>query len=145
MEERRLAVTTSRGLMGNIYLKNGKITHSTREVEGFAQDLLKHLPAGTSVEDQFESLIGSDGFVNCEEITDGVVVNKMALPLPKPDDPAHKNFSMPSAEEIEAMKEEILGNTHPEWRAKYGEASWETAMVLLGIRPSNPARDEGRR
>ncbi len=40
------------------------------------------------------------------------------------------------------MKEEILGDTDPEWHAKYGEASWEVAMVLLGIEPSNPASGE---
>ena len=78
-----------------------------------------------------------------EEIPEnGVVVNKLAPPLPKPDDPAHKNFKMPSVEEIEGMKEEILGDTDPEWHAKYGEASWEVAMVLLGIEPSNPASGE---
>ena len=138
MAQRRLAVTTNRGLMGFITLQDGKITYSTPAVEGFAQDILKHYPATLSVTEQFEELIGSDGYTNSEEVPEnGVVVNKLAPPLPKPDDPAHKDFKMPTVSEIEAMKEEVLGNSDPEWRAKYGEASWKTAMVLLGIEPSN--------
>ncbi len=141
MSQRRLAITTSRGLLGNIYLENGTISYSNPVVRDFAADILKHLPGEASAEEQFENLIGSDGFTNSEEITDGVVVNKLAPPLPRPNDPAHRDFSFPGLEEIEAMKEEILGNQDPKWRAKYGEASWEAAMALLGIQPSNVPAD----
>ena len=130
-----------RGLLGTIYLEGGTISSSSPAVRDFAAEILKHLPANASAEESFENLIGSDSFTNTSEITDGVAVNKLAPPLPQPNDLAHQNFSFPSVDEIEAKKEEILGGGDPEWRAKYGEASWQVALALLGILPSNVPAD----
>lgn len=141
MAERTLAVMTKEGLFGYISFDGETITYSNSEVESFANGILRMLPSDMAIEERFEHLIGTDGYINSTEIIDGAWENPLVdEPAPK-DDPAIRDFEFPSVEEILGMKGEILGGMDPAWRKRYGDASWEVALALLGIIPTNVDKD----
>lgn len=43
----------------------------------------------------------------------------------------------PTVEELIARKDRIARSVDPEWEARYGEASWDAALALLGIEPTD--------